>query len=230
MGRTYRIYHRGLYAPHATHLRTWGPHPSIRFDHHRPQEPPYHDPDGRAVLYLADALRTAVRESALTSDARPLAPGGRPTVLVCERWQVAYVEPERDEIVLQDLVQASPSLLGAPDDLGDGPHPRSMTQGWARAIYEDTPGGHRVAGIHYWSSKDRTEDDDRQGTNRVVWETSPPVRVRQPGRGPGAREEYSIHHPTMRFLVSRLLRQDGLLLHPIPTSQCKPCQDAPPHA
>ena len=228
MQGTYRIYHRGPHTHHATQRRTYGPVRSARFDHHHPQDPPGHDPEQRAVLYLADALRTAVRESALTSDARPLTPGGQPTVLVCDQWHVAYVEPEETDIVLQDLVQSSPGALGAPHDLGDGAHPRPVTQAWARAIYEDRPGHSQVAGMHYWSAKDRDADGDRHGANRVLWETSPSVRVRRPGRGPGAREEYSLHHPTIRLLVSQLLSEDGLLLHPIAPRECPSCRAAQP--
>ena len=42
--------------------------------------------------------------------------------------------------------------IGALPSLCDGNERRSLTQQWARAIYEDEPAGPDVAGIHYRSA------------------------------------------------------------------------------
>lgn len=217
---TYRIYHRGPYTFEAVQRRKWGP--MSRFDHHAPADPPQEDPDDRSVVYVADALRTAVWE-VLGRDGRPLRPGGPRVVEVCpERW-VAHIEPRGGRVVLQDLITDAVGIA-APDDLGDGPWPRPLTQSWARAIYEDCPADIRVCGVHYWSAADRDGNGDRSGRNRVVWDTSPQLRVRQPGRGEAGTEEYRLQHATILPVVADVLAEQGVLVREITSDDCKACR------
>lgn len=196
-------------------MRTFGPR--ARFDPHTSFRAPQDDPAGRAVVYVAEQLRTALQE-VLTRET--------PITEVCPNWRAVVLRPASESTVLQDLVVASPLRLGAPADLGDGPpelYPE--TQRWARAIYEDRPADARVAGIRYWSRLDRGSGGGQSGVNRTVWDTAPPLQVLARGsRGAPVQQEFSLHTPDLWRTVVTTLDSVDLAARRISVATCDRCQ------
>lgn len=73
---------------------------------------------------------------------------------LCPRWRVALLRPTRPIALLDLIAPGTAMALGGLPSLADGPHPRVMTQRWARAVYEDRPAGPEVSGIRYTSAYD----------------------------------------------------------------------------
>lgn len=180
------------------------------------------DPHGttatRGVLYAGDDLDTAICE-ALTAGAGP---SGR--ITVCENRRVAIIQPAVQPVTVQDFAAGSPTDVGAPADLGDGPYDREDTQAWARAIHQDRPAGPDTAGIRYWSARHRADDGTRLSANTAIWDTAPPLRVRAPGRGIGGRAEHQITAGQMWLRVQARLQATGLDAVAVAAADCGACR------
>ena len=152
-----RVYHAGP-GRTPTGLRRYGP--IHRFDHHTPPfGSPAECPEGRAVIYLADTMRTAAAETF----------GDTRTALVCPRYRVVALRP-RSETVVQNLRGAGAMMIGGLPAMNVADIPRIETQAWARAIYEDRPADPRVAGVRYTSAY-------AGGIALALWETAPNLDV-----------------------------------------------------
>lgn len=137
-----RVYHLGTHNRDGHTARTFGP--LHRFD---PQQPdsagkPREDPTGRSVLYIGSDLAASLCEVFGETEYAPL----------CPRWRVAVLAP-RQALRLFDLCAPGSAMkIGALPALADGALPRSLTQQWARAIYQDQPARFTVTGIRYRSA------------------------------------------------------------------------------
>lgn len=133
--------------------------PLARLDHHHEATPPVVDGTGRRILYVGEDLATSASE--VFGDAG-IAP-------ICPRYRVSIVAPTRS-LAMFDLAHRGAALaIGALPSLGDGNEARSLTQEWARAIYEDQPAGPEICGTRYrtgynfghslalWDCEDRVE-------------------------------------------------------------------------
>lgn len=130
----WRLYFRG--GSHPTlwnRMRTFGPVPGGRFDHHVP--PPR--TQRRRILYAAADGATCLAEA--FQDTRLIDRVGR------DPWLVGFVL--RAELRLLDLTGTWPTRAGASMALGSGPRPRA--QRWSRAIHEAYPD---VQGVCFSSS------------------------------------------------------------------------------
>jgi hypothetical protein len=118
------------------------------------------DPDGRAVMYLAESVVSACAE--VFGDPPRLAE-------LCPNYRVATLAPP-GSLAFQDLVGPGAMAIGAQKSLCSGNEDRSLTQEWARAIYEALPGGDDVVGVRYEGAHD--------GMPCVaVWETAPALQL-----------------------------------------------------
>jgi hypothetical protein len=208
-----RIYHADARTPEPERPRQFGP--VARFDPHQ-VEPPALDPEGRTALYVAAAIETSVCETI----------GRRPGLFeVCPQWRLAFLCPVGVAVALQDLVARSASELGAPDDLGDGPWAKADTQRWARAIYDDRPAGHAVAGIRYWSRRHRRQaEGTRAGMNSVVWDTAPALQRVPGGTSPeAATGQVALHRIWPRVLDA--LSGTAATAAQIVRADCGKCRD-----
>lgn len=149
-----RVYHRGVFAPSGQSPRTNGPR--ARLDPHTPpSDAPAEDPAGRSVLYVGDSLATSACEVF----------GAAGEARICPSYRVALLRPVGG-ISCFDLTAAGSAMtIGALPSLADGAYPRSLTQDWARAIYEDDPTGQHVDGIRYTSAYNG-------GRSLALWEQS----------------------------------------------------------
>jgi hypothetical protein len=152
-----RVYHAGP-GRTATGLRRFGP--LDRFD---PHTPPYGSPRdcpaGRAVIYLADTMRTAAAEVF----------GEHRIALICPHYRVAALRP-RSATVVQNLRGAGAMMIGALPAMNVADIPRPETQAWARAIYEDRPSDPLVSGVRYTSAY-------AAGVSLALWDTAPNLDV-----------------------------------------------------
>ena len=130
-----RVYHQGKYTPDGVTFRQYGP--AARFDHHHPADPPVVDTTGRRILYVGEDLATSACE--VFGDAGIAA--------ICPNYRVAIIAPTT-KLVMYDLAAEGAAMaIGALPALSDGNEARSLTQQWARAIYEDQPAGPKTTGI-----------------------------------------------------------------------------------
>lgn len=132
-----RIYSRG--GPYGTHwyaFRTFGPVTAMRFDHH---EPPPHD-QSRGMLYTAAGPEGTITAMAETFQAQR-------TIDRFEDapWLVIFALTR--QVALLDLRGRWPTRAGASMAINSGP--RSRSQLWARAVYEQYAD---VEGLIYASS------------------------------------------------------------------------------
>ncbi len=193
-----RIYHRDDLTPSADTRRRFGP--LLRFDHHTPPfAAPAPCPAGRTVVYAAKTLRTC--------GAEVFGDGAEATL--CPHVRAAVVRPARP-VVVQNVQKNGSMLIGALPSLGTADLPRTETQAWARAIYEDRPASPLVAGIRYTSAHD-------EGPSVALWDTSPGLVVVQ---------DVPISDPAVfrRFAVA--MRQIEIEVSVVPATACVRCRDA----
>lgn len=91
--------------------------------------------------------------------------------------------------------------IGALPALGDGNEARSLTQQWARAIYEDQPAGPEITGIHYRSGYN-------SGQALALWDCDADVEV-VPDDG-GHQQDIALDDPRIRSAVLAQLSTAGL--------------------
>ncbi|MFT4286548.1 RES domain-containing protein [Nocardioides sp.] len=133
-----RIYHHGAQVPTAITFRPYGP--LYRFDHHTPPfTAPDICPDGRQILYVASNLRCALAEVF----------GDIKQPQICPNYRVAIIEPNL-EIPLLNLKSAAVAMKVKALPAIATHTSRTLTQEWAKAIYEDQPVRRgRVEGVYY---------------------------------------------------------------------------------
>jgi RES domain len=153
-----RVYHRSPHTPASITFRRYGP--LYRFDPHHAADPPALDPKGRRILYVGADLATSACEVF----------GDAGVANICPNYRVAIVAPTR-ELAMYDLtLEGSAMAIGALPALADGNEKRSLTQEWARAIYEDQPAGSEIVGIHYRSAHNG-------GSSLALWDCDRDIEV-----------------------------------------------------
>lgn len=196
--RWVRIYHQDDRTPSADARRAFGP--LLRFDHHTPSfAAPAVCPMGRTVVYAAKTLRTCGGE--VFGDADEAA--------ICPHFRAAVVRPARS-VVVQDVQANGSMLIGALPALGTADVPRTETQAWARAVYEDRPASPLVAGIRYTSAHD-------EGPSVALWDGSPRLVVVQ---------DVPLADPAMFRLFTVAMRELKLEVSVVPSDACVRCRDA----
>jgi hypothetical protein len=196
--RWLRIYHRDDLTPSADTRRLFGP--LLRFDHHTPPfDAPAPCPAGRTVVYAAKTLRTCGGEVFGDGD----------EATVCPHFRAAVIRPARS-VVVQDVQANGSMLIGALPALGTADVPRTETQAWARAVYEDRPASPLVAGIRYTSAHD-------EGASVALWDTSPQFVVVQ---------DVPISDPAVFRLFATAMREIEMEVSVVPADACVRCRDA----
>jgi hypothetical protein len=159
-----RVYHRSSRIPDGIAFRRYGP--LYRFDHHHAADPPDVDPDDRRILYVGEDLATSACE--VFGDAR--------IASVCPNYRVCIVAPKRELVMFDLAVKGAAMAIGALPALADGNEKRSLTQEWARAIYEDEPAGPEIVGIHYRSAYNG-------GRSLALWDCDRDIALLRDTRG-----------------------------------------------
>lgn len=95
---------------------------------------------------------------------------------ICPNYRVSIVAPTR-ELAMYDLARKGAAMaIGALPALADGNEKRSLTQEWARAIYEDQPAGPEIVGIHYRTGYNA-------GSSLALWDCDRDIEVLRDARG-----------------------------------------------
>ena len=193
-----RIYHQDDLTPSADVRRLFGP--LLRFDHHTPPfNSPAPCPMRRTVVYAAKTLRTCGGEVFGDGD----------EATICPHFRAAVIRPARS-VVVQNVQANGSMLIGALPALGTADVPRTETQAWARAVYEDRPASPLVAGIRYTSAHD-------EGTSVALWDTSPQFVVVQ---------DVPICDPAVFRLFVLAMREIKIEVSVVPADACVRCRDA----
>lgn len=112
------------------------------------------------MLYVADNLATALGEVF----------GDTGEVAACPNYRVAVFKPTRGVRLLDLITPTAAMQIDALPSLATADHPRSLTQEWARAIWEDQPAPLPVHGIRYNAAH-------TNGAALVLWNTDDRVDV-----------------------------------------------------
>jgi hypothetical protein len=108
--------------------------------------------------------------------------------------------------------------IGAVPALGDGDEPRSLTQEWARAIYEDQPGGTDVVGIHYRSAYN-------SGESLALWDCDASVTIVTDSAG--RKQDIALNDPRILGRLQTELKWRRINVTTVAASNCNKCTTAP---
>jgi hypothetical protein len=184
-------------------FRRYGP--KARFDHQHPADPPVEDPTGRRVLYVGEDLATSACE--VFGDAGIAA--------ICPFYRVAIIAPTTTLAMFNLVAKGAAMAIGALPALGDGNEPRSLTQQWARAIYEDKPAGPEIAGIHYRSGYN-------SGEALALWDCDGDVEVVRDHHG--HQQDIALDDPRILARLQVQLRRRQINVTTVTSSECNECK------
>jgi len=198
-----RVYHQGKYTPDGVTFRRYGP--MARLDHQHPADPPVVDTTGRRVLYVGEDLATSACE--VFGDAGVAA--------ICASYRAAIIAPTTTLAMYDLAAKGAAMAIGALPALGDGDEARSLTQQWARAIYEDQPAGPEITGIHYRSGYN-------SGEALALWDCDANVEVVRDDDGHPQDVALDDRRILLRLQVELRWRQINVTT--VPSSDCKECK------
>lgn len=156
------------------------------------------------MLYVAGNLPTAIGE--VYGDAPHEAQ-------VCPNTRVALIRPIAPLVLLDLRGQGAAMRIGALPSLATGHQPRSRTQEWARAIYEDQPvAGRTVHGVHYDAAH-------TGGPALALWNTDSDVQVVV--SADGTRQDFALVDPGMWSRVT--VAADAIRVNPRLVGSCPRC-------
>jgi hypothetical protein len=162
------------------------------------------DPDDRRILYVGEDLATSACEVF----------GEAGVASVCPNYFVSIVSPTRELAMFNLVGKGAAMAIGALPALGDGNEKRSLTQEWARAIYEDHPAGANVVGIHYRSGYNG-------GSSLALWDCDGDIEILRDARG--ALQDLPLNDPRVfgRFQNEMTARQ--INVSTVSESACRIC-------
>jgi hypothetical protein len=198
-----RVYHRGAHTPDGMTFRRFGP--LYRLDHHHTATPPQPDREGRRVLYVGADLATSASEVF----------GEAGIAAICPQYRVSVLAPTTP-IPLFDLTKAGAAMaIGALPTLADGNEKRSLTQQWARAIFEDQPAGPTIRGVRYRTAYNF-------GHSIALWDCDDRIDIVRDSVG--RQQDHALQHPGIfaRFQVE--MRKRRISVTTVPESDCASCQ------
>jgi hypothetical protein len=202
-----RVYHHDKYATDGATFRQFGP--KARFDHHDPADPPVVDTNGRRTLYVGGDLATSACEVF----------GAAGVAAICPSYRVSIIAPTTT-LTMYDLVAKGAAMaIGALPALGDGDEPRSLTQQWARAIYEDQPAGPEITGIHYRSAYN-------SGESLALWDCDASVDVVSDDAG--RRQDLALDDLRLLGRLQVELKRRQINVTTVPSTDCSECKKAAP--
>jgi hypothetical protein len=197
-----RVYHRSSRTPDGITFRRYGP--LYRFDHHHAADPPDEDLENRRILYVGEDLSTSACEVF----------GEAGVASICPSYRVSVVAPTT-ELALFDLARKGAAMaIGALPALADGNERRSLTQEWARAIYEDQPAGPKIVGIHYRSGYN-------SGSSLALWDCDRDIEVLRDARG--LLQDFPLNDPRILSRFQRDMSERHINVTTISGRACEIC-------
>ena len=166
------------------------------------------DPDGRSVLYVGTDLATSLCEVF----------GEAGEARLCPRWRVAVLEPSAALRMFDLCAPGCAMAIGALPALADGFVSRSLTQEWARVIYEDQPGPDHVTGIRYRSAYNGD-------FSLAIWDSAGLVTTRVDAGGSSA--DLALADPAMIGRVAIACQLRRIEVNLISSADCRRCRADP---
>jgi hypothetical protein len=198
-----RVYHRSAHTPDGVTFRPFGP--LYRLDHHHESIPPQLDPTARRILYVGDDLTTSASEVF----------GEAGVAAICPRYRVSIVTPTRP-LPLFDLARRGAAMaIGALPTLADGNEPRSLTQQWARSIFEDQPASPDVCGVRYRTAYN-------SGYALALWDCDDSVEVVRDIAG--QLQDLPLDDPRALGRLQVQMHKRRIEVTTIPETECSICQ------
>ena len=108
--------------------------------------------------------------------------------------------------------------IGALPALSDANEARSLTQQWARAIYEVQPAGPETTGIHYRSGYN-------SGESLALWDCDADVEVVHDDAG--HLHDMALADPRILLRLEIELRWRQITFTTVPSSDCNECKKEP---
>jgi hypothetical protein len=200
-----RVYHQSSHAPDGVTFRRYGP--LYRLDHHQEAVLPKIDESGRRILYVGEDLATSASEVF----------GEAGVAAICPRYRVSIVAPIRP-LALFDLARRGAALaIGALPALADGSEARSLTQQWARAIFEDQPAGPDVCGVRYRTAYNF-------GYSLALWDCDDNVAI--VGDTAGRIQDLPLNDVRVLARLQVQMRKRRIDVTTVSEDQCVLCGDA----
>lgn len=202
-----RVYHQDEYAADGATFRQFGP--QARFDHHHAADPPQIDASGRRILYVGEDLATSTCEVF----------GAAGVATICPAYRVSILVPTTPLTVYDIVAKGAAMAIGAVPALGDGDEPRSLTQEWARAIYEDQPGAKDVVGIHYRSAYN-------SGESLALWDCDACITIATDSAG--QKQDIALNDHRILGRLQTELKRRQINVTTVAADNCNKCKPAPP--
>jgi len=133
---------------------------------------------------------------------------------ICPSYRVALLRPLGGLTTFDLTVPGSAMAIGALPSLADGAYPRSLTQEWARAIYEDNPTGSHVDGVRYTSAYNG-------GRSLALWDIA--ARVAVVHNSSSTPQDFPLADPAVLPRLQVALRDRRVHLTLVPASSCADC-------
>lgn len=198
-----RVYHRGPHTPDGVTFRSFGP--LHRFDHHHAAASPRADESGREILYVGEDLVTSACEAF----------GEAGVAAICPNYRVSIVAPTRTVSMFDLTAPGAAMTIGALPSLAAGNETRTLTQQWARAIYEDKPAGRSIYGVRYLSAYN-------SGYALALWDCADRVQiVSDPAE---ELQDLPLADPRILNRLQVQLRQRRIAVTTVAESDCAVCQ------
>jgi hypothetical protein len=133
---------------------------------------------------------------------------------ICPNYRVAIIAPATTLAMFNLAAKGAAMAIGALPALGDGNEARSLTQQWARAIYEDQPAGLEIAGIHYRSGYN-------SGQALALWDCDADVQV---VHADGHQQDIALDDPRILPRLQVQLRRRQISITTVTSSECNECK------
>ncbi|BBZ51173.1 hypothetical protein MHEI_28900 [Mycobacterium heidelbergense] len=134
---------------------------------------------------------------------------------ICPNYRVAIIAPTTPLAMFNLAAKGAAMAIGALPALGDGNEARSLTQQWARAIYEDHPAGPEITGIHYRSGYNG-------GEALALWDCDADVEVARDGGG--HQQDIALDDPRILPRLQVQLRRRQISITTVASSECNECK------
>lgn len=115
-----------------------------------------------------------------------------------------------------DLAQRGAALaIGALPALADGSEPRSLTQEWARAMFEDQPAGPEATGVRYRTGYNF-------GYSLALWDCDDGVQIVSDARG--RPQDMALNEPRVLLRLQVQMRKRLINVTTVSADDCEECR------
>ena len=134
---------------------------------------------------------------------------------ICPHYRVAIIAPTTTLTMFDLAAKGAALAIDALPAHGDGNQAHSLTQQWARTIYQDQPAGPAITGIHYRSGYN-------SGQAPALWDCDADVDVVRDDDG--QPQDIALDDPRILPRLQVQLRRRRINITTVPSSVCSECK------